>query len=78
MKIIITDTYENYVRCCHQNSIRVGQVPHITKPSDVEKLPDHGIEPIYFGTFYKLQGIEDIEKAMRSRGIKVKGKYIKK
>lgn len=76
MKIIIAPTYEDYVRCCHQNSLRLGVVPHIMTPTDVEKINDK-VEPIYFGKFWEMPGIKAIEQMMKAKGILVRGKNLK-
>lgn len=77
MKVIIAGSYEEYVRCCHQNCLRVDATPFITKPGQIEDIRGP-VEPIYFGKFWENPALEDIERVMHSRGIKVKGQYIER
>lgn len=77
MKIIVTKTWEQYVRCCHQNCWRVGVVPWINSVEAVHKI-DRPVEPVFFGDFWNLPGYDLMERAMKSKGIKVNGQYVKR
>ncbi len=75
MKVIIAKTYEQFVNGCHQNCLRVSETPFINSVTAIDKLSGV-IEPLYIGDFWKLPGYQDIERVLKSRGIKVAGKRI--
>jgi hypothetical protein len=76
-KIIIAPNYESYVRCCHHNCLNQKEVPFITEASQIEKI-DESVEPIFFGAIEDTPQYREIVRVMRSKGIRVKGEYVKR
>lgn len=75
-KIIIANSYEDYIRCCHRNCLNPKEVPLITEASQIEQIHE-SVEPIYFGAVEDTPKYREIERIMRSKGIKVKGKNVR-
>jgi len=76
MKVIIAGSYDQYLRCLKENNLKRDHVPYIRVPSHIERITE-SVEPIYYGTFYQNPALDEIERVMRSKGIKVRGEYIK-
>lgn len=74
-KIIIAGTFEQFIRCCHQKNLNPKYVPYITSPTQVEQISG-SVEPIYFGTFWENPNLKEIERVMKSKGIRVKDQYV--
>lgn len=75
-KVILAGSYEEYVHCLHMNNLNERYVPFITQPNQIEELRE-SVEPIYFGSFYKNPRLDEIEKAMKAKGIRARGEYVK-
>lgn len=75
MIIIIAKTYEQFVRCCNQNRLSPRTTPHITSPVQLYRIKG-AVQPIFFGDFWNLPGYDQLEIAMKIKGIKVQGRRI--
>jgi hypothetical protein len=73
--VIIAGNYEQYIRCCHQKCLNPKEVPFITEPSQIEML-NCAVNPIYFGTFYDNPKYNEIERLMKSKGIRADGRPV--
>ncbi len=76
MVIVIAKTYEQYIHCCHQACLNQKEVPFINRVEQINALRG-SVEPIFFGDYWNNPAYPDIERAMKARGIKVKGKYVR-
>lgn len=75
MKVVIAKTHEQFVHCCQQKLLRTSTTPHITTVSQILNFRE-ALEPIFFGDFWNLPGYEEMERALKARGIKVRGQKI--
>lgn len=75
IKVIIAGSEDEYVRCLKENNLRRDKVPYIRYPDQIDRIHE-SVEPIYFGTFYQNPALDEIERRMKAKGIKVKGQYV--
>lgn len=75
MRVILCENFEAYLRCCYQNGFGVGQVPWIKSVSEAEKIRT-SVQPIYFGHFWKNPAHKEIERVLKSKGIRVQTGYV--